>query len=69
MFSTFYKVKDIIDFVNYVEVKTKKTRYFLMLKLRLDLIISLLQYNYNMLKYNDNISVYYYNHVKIQNEY
>lgn len=69
MFSTFYKVKDIIDFVNYVEVKTKKTRYFLMLKLRLDLIISLLQYNYNMLKYNDNISVYYYNYVKIQNEY
>ena len=69
MFSTFYKVKDIIDFVNYVEVKTKKTRYFLMLELRLDLIISLLQYNYNMLKYNDNISVYYYNHVKIQNEY
>lgn len=69
MFSTFYKVKDIIDFVNYVEVKTKKTRYFLMLKLRLDLIMSLLQYNCNMLKYNDNISVYYYNHVKIQNEY
>lgn len=69
MFSIFYKVKDIIDFVNYVEVKTKKTRYFLMLKLRLDLIISLLQYNYNMLKYNDNISVYYYNYVKIQNEY
>lgn len=69
MFNTFHKVKDIIDFVNYVEVKTKKTRYFLMLKLRLDLIISLLQYNCNMLKYNDNISVYYYNHVKIQNEY
>lgn len=69
MFNTFYKVKDIIDFVNYVEVKTKKTRYFLMLKLRLDLIISLLQYNCNMLKYNDNISVYYYNNVKIQNEY
>ena len=34
MFNTFHKVKDIIDFVNYVEVKTKKNEILFNVKIK-----------------------------------